>query len=112
MPNPSAAFAFEQLRKKIARGWRGESDRIAPVRAKQFLAKARQRRAVVHVVPRRQEMDREIDFARGGDGLFQHALGAPIDPREQTSMRFFEADQIIAAVVGRSENDRVVGTRW
>ena len=56
-------------------------------------------------------MDREIDFIRGGDGLSQNKLGAPIDPFEQTSMRFLEADLIIAAVVGRSENDRVFGTR-
>ena len=53
-------------------------------------------------------MDFQSEPPSAVDRLIQNALGAPIDLFEKRAMQFLEADQIISAIVGRPEHDRVV----
>ena len=47
------------------------------------------------------------DLGGALDGLREHRFGAPGDLLEQAAVRPFEPDQVIAAILGRAENDPV-----
>ena len=53
---------------------------------------------LIDVVPGRQDMNRQADLAGPLQGLGGDALGAPIDVLEQTPVRSFQTEQIVAAV--------------
>src|SRR2546423_7984213 len=103
-PNSISTFALKQIGKKLARGRRREKIGAAAVRAKQLATEARKGCAIVDVVPGRQQMNRQVDFLRGGDGFFKHPLGAPINLLKQTVMSLFEPNQVIPAIVRWSEH--------
>ena len=66
---------------------------------------------VVNVVPDRQHVDVESDFARALQRLRGDALGAPGDVIEQAAVRGFQAEQIIAAVARRTEHGALARPR-
>ena len=58
---------------------------------KQFRVQLAQRLPIVDVVPYRQTMHVEADFARTVERLACDSLGAPVDVVEQTPMRLLNA---------------------
>ena len=68
-----------------------------------------QRCDIVNIVPDRQRVHAQPDLGGAVQGLPKHPIGAPRDVLEQTAMWAFEADQVIAAIFGASDNDPVAG---
>ena len=86
----------------VGRIWRG---------CEQFVAEARERRRVVHVVPCGQQGDIKVDLGGALDGLREHARGTPLDVIEQSPVRGLESDQVITAIVRCAEYNTVAGAR-
>ena len=49
----------------------------------------------------------KIDLARRLDGLFENAVRAPVNSLKHSPVHFFEPDQIIAAIIRRTEHDAI-----
>ena len=64
---------------------------------------------IVHVVPRRQQNDRQADRGRPLAALRQYRGRAPVDVLEQARMRSLQPDGVVAAVARRAEYHTVAG---
>src|SRR5262249_19698529 len=76
---------------------------------KQLFAKAAQRRRLVHVIPRGQQLDSQVDLSGALDGLPQDARRAPVNIFKQAAMRVFESDQVISPVIRRAQRRAIAG---
>src|SRR5205814_10423629 len=77
--------------------------------AEQFFAQASQCCEIVNVVACRQQFYRQADFFCARLCLLEHLLRTPIDTFKHLAMRLFEADQIVAAIICRTENNVLAG---
>ena len=79
--------------------------------AEHLCGQAAQRRQIVDIVPDRQSIASRPISRAALEGLRQHLRGAPGDRLEQPAMRLLQADQVIAAILGRAEDEPIAGSR-
>ena len=70
-----------------------------------------QRGCIVDIVPLRQNLDLKADLGRARKRLGRGLIRAPGNILEQSPVRRFEAEQIVAAVARRAEDRAIARTR-